>query len=177
MPTIWTKANVELSHAETEMGRLRLLIDRNATSVAEFDRLHATNVRAPYLLTKALLPMLTSRHGQIVFVNSSLALRATARVGAYAATRHALRAMADSLRSEVNERGVRVLSVYLGRTATPMQESVHVAEGRTYRPQRLLQPEDVAQLVTCLLGLPRTAEVTDVCIRPMIKDGRGRTTF
>ncbi len=137
--------------------------------VGELDAQYRTNVRAPYLLTQAFLPVLRQSRGQVVFVNSSAGLTARGRVGAYAATKHALRAVADSLRDEVNEAGVRVLSVYLGRTASPMQAAIHAAEGRQYRPDDLLQPGDVAAMVVAALTLPDTAEVTDLSIRPMRK--------
>lgn len=134
-----------------------------------FDWQYRTNVRAPYLLTQALLSMLKRNHGQIVFINSSAGLNAGANISQYAATKHALKAMTDSLRDEVNAYGIRVLSVYPGRTATPMQKKVYEMEGRTYHPERLLQPEDVAAIVIHALSLPRTAEVTDISIRPMMK--------
>jgi short-subunit dehydrogenase len=139
-------------------------------SLEDFDRHYRINVRAPYALAQALLPMLRLRQGQIVFINSSVAvLNARAKVGQYAATKHALKAIADSLREEVNAEGIRVLSVYPGRTATPMQAAVHEMEGRDYHPERLMQPKDVATMVTSALSLPRSAEVTDIMIRPFIK--------
>jgi short-subunit dehydrogenase len=113
--------------------------------------------------------MIQESRGQIVIMNSTAGLEARARVGQYAATKHALKALADSLREEVNSAGIRVLSLYLGRTATAMQEKIFQAEGRSYIPENLLQPEDVAALLVALLRLPRTAEVTDVRIRPAIK--------
>lgn len=137
--------------------------------VEDLDRQYRTNVRAPYTLTKAILPLLRPRRGQIVFINSSAGLTARSNAGQYAATKHALKAVADSLREEVNPDGIRVLSLYLGRTATPMQESIHKMEGRPYHPERLLQPEDVASVVLNALGLPRTAEVTEISIRPLLK--------
>ena len=142
----------------------------DATSPADFDLLHRVNVRAPYLLTQAFLPLLLKRRGQVVFINSSV-VRHVPRAGIsqYAATKAALKAFTDSLRNEVNPAGVRVLSVFVGRTATPMQAAIHKAEGKEYRPERLLQPEDVAAVVINALRLPRTAEVTDIDIRPMQK--------
>jgi NADP-dependent 3-hydroxy acid dehydrogenase YdfG len=139
------------------------------TPVEDFDRQFRTNVRAAYLLTKVLLPMLRSRQGQVVFVNSSAGLAARAGVSQYAATKHALKAVADSLREEVNRDGVRVLSVFLGRTATPMQAAVHEAEGKEYHPEHLIRPEDVASIVISLLSLPRTVEVTEIKLRPLQK--------
>ncbi len=138
-------------------------------SVAEMDRQYRVNVRAPYALTSALLPMLRARRGQVIFVNSSAGLAARAGVGQYAATKHALKAIADGLREEVNPYGVRVLSLFLGRTATPMQAEIHQAEGRMYSPDLLMQAEDVATMVLSALGLPRTAEVTEIAMRPMQK--------
>jgi NAD(P)-dependent dehydrogenase (short-subunit alcohol dehydrogenase family) len=129
----------------------------------------AANLLGPYALVQRLLPLLEHAQGQIVFMNSTQGLRAAATVGQYAATKHALKAVADSLRDEVNAAGVRVTSIFLGRTATEMQRGVFTAEGRLYRPERLIQPDDVAGLVMSLLLLPRTSEVTDITLRPMLK--------
>jgi NADP-dependent 3-hydroxy acid dehydrogenase YdfG len=135
-------------------------------SVEDLDSQHSANVRGPYALTRALLPMLKEHRGQIVFINSSVGLRTRAGVGHYAATKHALKAIADTLREEVNADGVRVLTVFPGRTATPGQAAIHELEGRPYRPERLIQPEDVAAVIINAVELPRTAEVTDISIRP-----------
>lgn len=137
-------------------------------SIEQLDEQFRTNLRAPFAITQAFLPLLEGCEGQIVVINSS-AGAATARSGQsqYAASKHALRAFADSLRDELNPRGVRVLSVYPGRTASPMQQSVHELERRNYRPEELLQPEDIAHVVLSALTLSRTGEITDVHIRPM----------
>jgi NADP-dependent 3-hydroxy acid dehydrogenase YdfG len=137
--------------------------------LADIDLLYRTNVRAPYALTQVLLPLIAKRQGQIVFINSSAGLSSRASVGAYAASKHALKAIADALRAEVNAAGVRVITVYPGRTATPQQQSIHEQEGKRYQSDRLLQPEDVASAVLSALAMPRTAEVTDISIRPMQK--------
>lgn len=138
-------------------------------SAEEFDRMYEANTRAPYRLTQQLLPMLKVQRGHVVFVNSTQALAASAGVGQFAATQHALRAIADSLRSEVNPDGVRVLTVHLGRVATSRQEKIFSEEGRAYRPELLLQPTDVARTIACCVTLARTAEVTNVTIRPAVK--------
>jgi NADP-dependent 3-hydroxy acid dehydrogenase YdfG len=143
--------------------------DLEAASVRDLDRQYAANVRAPYLLTQALLPALRARKGQIVFINSTVGLTARANVGQFAATQHALKAIADSLREEINPHGVRVVTVYAGRTATPRQAKIHAIEGNPYPPERLIQPEDVVSLVLNALALPRSAELTDVRVRPMLK--------
>jgi NAD(P)-dependent dehydrogenase (short-subunit alcohol dehydrogenase family) len=161
-----------------DFGRLDILVHSAAAfatgpmesaSIDDLDRQYRTNVRAPYRLTQVMLAMLKASRGQVVFINSGVGLsNATANGGQYAVTKHALRAVADSLRAEVNALGVRVLSVYPGRTATPMQQMVHKLEGKIFKPERLLQPSDVADAIIHALALPRTAEVTDVSIRPML---------
>lgn len=138
--------------------------------VEDMDLQYATNVRAPYVLTQSVMELLEAAAGQVVFINSSAALTAKRpEIGQYAATKHALKALADSLREEVNPRGIRVLTLYLGRTATPMQKALFQQEGREYSPETLLQPEDVAAVIVHTLMLPPTAEVTDISIRPMHK--------
>jgi NAD(P)-dependent dehydrogenase (short-subunit alcohol dehydrogenase family) len=129
----------------------------------------AANLVGPYALIQQILPFLIGAQGQVVFINSTQGLKAAAGIGQYAATKHAMKAVADSLRDEVNGNGVRVTSVFLGRTATELQRAIFAAEGRRYPPERLIQPGDVAGLVLFLLQLPRTSEVTDVVMRPMLK--------
>ena len=119
--------------------------------------------------TQYLLPLLKSKHAQVVFINSSATFNVTPGLSQYAATKHALKAVADSFRHEVNADGIRVLSVYPGRTASPMQESLFRKEGREYNPEVLVQPRDIAWIVIETLRLPRSAEVTDVHLRPMKK--------
>jgi len=136
---------------------------------AVFARQIAANLVGPYALLQQLLPLLIEAKGQVVFINSTQALKAAADLGQYAATKHAMKAVADSLRDEVNASGVRVISLFLGRTASERQRAIFAAEGRPYPPERLIQPADVAALVLSLLKLPRTSEVTDIVLRPMQK--------
>lgn len=138
-------------------------------NVEDFDAQYRCNARAPYQLTRLLLPLLRKSRGQIVFLNSTAGLTAKGQFGAYAASKHALKAIAESLRQEVNDDGIRVLSVYLGRTATPMQEKIFSYEGRAYDGDLLLQPSDVAQVLIPLLSLGPTAEVTDISMRPFMR--------
>lgn len=138
-------------------------------SEQRFEEQLAANVIAPYALTRAALPLLRKAQGDIVFINSSAGRTANPGVGQFSATQHAVRAFAESLRSEVNDDGVRVAMLYPGRTATPRQEIIYAHEGRPYDPGRLIQPSDVADVVAAILTLPRTAEITDVSVRSMLK--------
>ncbi len=133
--------------------------------IADFDRQWAVNVRAPYLLTQHLLPAF-GPGAQVVFVNSGAGLRARAGWSQYAATKHALRAIADGLRGDLEGAGIRVVSVYPGRVATPMQRAVRAMEDAEYREEDYARPEDVAAQIVAALSLPPRAVVTDVSVRP-----------
>ncbi len=139
-----------------------------AATAEQLDGHYKINLRAPYVLTQGFLPALKSGQGQVLFVNSSAGLTAKADAGQYAASKHALKAVADNLREEVNPAGVRVVSLFLGRTASPMQAAIHAAEGKPYQPQALMQPEDIAAVALQALTLPRSIEVTDISMRPML---------
>ncbi|GAA2100842.1 SDR family oxidoreductase [Kitasatospora saccharophila] len=129
---------------------------------------HQLNVNAvaPAELTRLLLPSLRLARGHVVFVNSGAGLRADPTWGSYAASKFAVRALADALRQEEHANGVRVTSVYPGRTATPMQAKVHQQEGQPYDPERWIAPESVATAVLTAIDLPRDAEITEITVRP-----------
>lgn len=131
-----------------------------------WNRTLAANLVGPAELTRLVLPQLRLSRGHVVFVNSGAGLNANAEWGAYAASKHGLKALADSLRHEEHENGVRVTSVYPGRTATPMQAKVHQQEGKPYDPSRWITPESVATAILTAVDLPRDAEINDLTIRP-----------
>ncbi|MFF1903230.1 SDR family oxidoreductase [Kitasatospora sp. NPDC058218] len=124
------------------------------------------NLVAPAELTRLLLPSLRLVKGHVVFVNSGAGLNAHADWSAYAASKHGLKALADSLRLEEHANGVRVTSVYPGRTATAMQVKVHQQEGKAYDAERWIDPESVVKALLTALDLPRDAEITEITVRP-----------
>jgi short-subunit dehydrogenase len=124
------------------------------------------NLVSPALLTRALLPALRAARGTVVLVNSGAGQVAQPTWAAYAASKHGLRALADSLRAEEAGHGVRVTSVYPGRTATAMQEKVHAQEGKDYDPDAWIRPETVSDAILGVLDLGEDATVPDLSIRP-----------
>jgi short-subunit dehydrogenase len=121
------------------------------------------NAAAPAELTRLLLPSVRAARGHVLFVNSGSGLRVNPNWGAYAASKHALRALADALRAEEPE--IRVTSVYPGRTATDMQRQVRDEEGGDYDPADYISPRTVATVIVRALETPRDATVTDVSVR------------
>src|SRR3989441_10679190 len=80
------------------------------TTVEDFDRLFAVNVRAPFFLVQQLLPILGS--GSSVVLLSSLAAHATVgTLAAYAATKGAIHTLVKHFASVLGERGIRVNGV------------------------------------------------------------------
>ena len=126
----------------------------------------AVNLLAPAVLTRLCLPALRSARGTVVFVNSGAGLVAHPTWSAYAASKFGLRALADSLRAEEQEHGVRVTTVYPGRTATPMQQKVHQQEGKEYDASDWIDPDTVVDAILHVLDLPDDATVSDLTIRP-----------
>lgn len=124
------------------------------------------NLIAPAVLTRVALPAVRAARGTVVFVNSGAGLRAHPHWAAYAASKHGLRALADALREEERSAGVRVTTLYPGRTATPMQEKVHRQEGKAYDAGSWIRPETVAEALLHVLDLPRDATIPDLTLRP-----------
>jgi NADP-dependent 3-hydroxy acid dehydrogenase YdfG len=102
----------------------------------------------------------------VVFVNSGAGLRANPQWAGYAASKHGLRALANALRAEEQPHGVRVTTVYPGRTATPMQQRVHDQEGKDYDAAEWIRPETVGGVILHVLDLPRDATIPDVTVSP-----------
>ena len=126
----------------------------------------AINLVAPAVLTRICLPAVRAARGTVVFVNSGQGLAASPGWSAYAASKHGLRALADALRAEEQEHGVRVTTVYPGRTATPMQQKVHEQEGTDYDGSAWIDPDTVVDAILHVLDLPDDATVSDLTIRP-----------
>lgn len=136
------------------------------TAVEVWRRQFEINVVAVAELTRLLLPALRAAAGHVVMINSGAGLNARPGWASYAASKHALRALADSLRAEQAEHGVRVTSVFPGRTATDMQRGVRAAEGGSFHEPDYLRPDSVAAVVASAVAAPPDAQVTDVMVRP-----------
>ncbi|MGZ4457084.1 MAG: SDR family oxidoreductase [Nocardioides sp.] len=124
------------------------------------------NLVAPAVLTRAALPALRAARGTVVFVNSGAGISAHPTWGAYAASKHGLRALADALRGEETPHGLRVTTVFPGRTATPMQRKVHEQEGKEYDASAWSAASTVAATILHVLDLPEDSVLPEVVVRP-----------
>jgi len=128
------------------------------------------NLVAVAELSRLLLPALRARQGHVVVINSGSGLHARAGWAPYAASKFAVRAFADALRAEEEDTGVRVTSIYPGRTATDMQREISAAEDQAYDPQRFLRPESVASAVAGAVHATPDAHPTEVVLRARPRD-------
>jgi 3-oxoacyl-[acyl-carrier protein] reductase len=124
------------------------------TTVEDFDRLFAVNVRAPFFLIQQTLPIL-ARGGSIVFVSSLAAHAVVGTIAAYAATKGAIDTLVKHLAAALGPRGIRVNAVAPGIVATDMSNFTKTEAGQKYALgiqaiDRVAGPEDIAPVVAFL---------------------------
>ena len=124
------------------------------TTVEDFDKLFAVNVRAPFFLVQQLLPIL-SKGSSIVFVSSLAARAVVGTIPAYAATKGAIDTMVKHFASLFGERYIRVNAVAPGVVATDMSKFTKTDVGRDFALgmqafKRLAQPDDIGSVVAFL---------------------------
>ena len=113
--------------------------------------------------------MLARGSGDVVFVSSLAGRRVPAADGTvYAATKHAITAVAEGLRMDVHERGVRVINVEPGLVRTEFPESSYPSAQRYYAEKEYtpLEAEDVAAAVVYALDQPPGVSVNEILLRP-----------
>jgi len=136
---------------------------------AEWRRQLELNVVVPAELTRMALPHLRRAHGQVVFINSGAGLRSYPTHTLYSATKFALKAVADGLRGEERENGVRVASVHPGPTDTPMLAGDLRKADREYESEKYIRPESIASAVRLVVDATPDAQVTDLVVRPRVE--------
>jgi len=124
------------------------------TTVEDFDRLFAVNVRAPFFLVQQLLPIL-SNGSSIVLISSLAAHASVGTLPAYAATKGAIDTLVKHFASALGERGIRVNAVAPGVVETDMSSFTKTDTGRDFTIgmqalKRLAQPDDIGEVVAFL---------------------------
>ncbi|HET7414098.1 MAG TPA: SDR family NAD(P)-dependent oxidoreductase, partial [Arthrobacter sp.] len=128
----------------------------------DLTRLLALNVMSAATLTAAVLPALREAGGHVVFVNSSSGLSGRPGWSGYLGSKAALRELADSLRIEEEESGVKVTTVYPGAVATDLLRRVREAFNQDYDPEDCVSAGTAARLIASLLDHPTDGYLTEV---------------
>ncbi|MEF3129620.1 SDR family NAD(P)-dependent oxidoreductase [Rhizobium leguminosarum] len=124
------------------------------TTVEDFDRLFAVNVRAPFFLVQQLLPIL--QDGSNIVLVSSLAARASVgTLSAYAATKGAIDTLVKHFAAALGPRGIRVNAVAPGVVQTGMSNFTKTDAGRDFTLgiqslKRLAEPDDIGDVIAFL---------------------------
>ncbi len=123
----------------------------------EWQAVQDVNVRGPFLLTQKLLPLMP-KGSQFVFINSVAGKQSFTEWGAYCASKAALKALADTLRAEVQPRGIRVTSIYPAAVDTPLQDTIPYDWDRT----KMMRAEDVAEAVLYCVRQPQAVRINEI---------------
>ena len=124
------------------------------TSIADFDRLFAVNVRAPFFLVQQFLPIMQDG-SSIVFLSSLGARAAVGNLSAYSATKGAIDTLVKHFAAALGPRGIRVNAVAPGVVETDMSNFARTDAGRDFTLgmqaiKRLAQPDDIGPAVAFL---------------------------
>ena len=120
-----------------------------------------TNVLGVAYTIRATLETIRERKGHVILTSSAAGRRAI--VGSlYSATKHAVTAMGESLRQELNGTGARVTLIEPGMVDTPFFDNP--GEGR-------LEADDVARIVMYVIGQPPHVDINEILVRPTAQDG------
>jgi 3-oxoacyl-[acyl-carrier protein] reductase len=124
------------------------------TTVEDFDKLFAINVRAPFFLVQQLLPIM-SKGSSIVFLSSLAARAVVGTAPAYAATKGAIDTLVKHFASILGTRGIRVNAVAPGVVETDMSNFAKTEAGRDFAVgiqalKRLAQPDDIGGVIAFL---------------------------
>jgi len=133
---------------------------------SSFDRMFASNVRAPFVLVAAFAPGMAARgQGSIVSISSMAGGVGLVGGAAYGATKASLEAMTRAWAAEYSASGVRVNAVAPGPVYTPSPSGPEfiTALGHTTPMQRAAQPEEIAEVVA-FLASPHASYITGTTV-------------
>ncbi len=163
-----------VAHAVQAHGGLQVLVNNagvgdfapvTETSDAAWDAIFATNLTAPFRLTRAALPHLARQGGEIFMISSLAGTNATANLAAYSASKAALDHFSRCLMLEVRHQDIKVTIVAPGSVDTSFGGDRSGRKGP--ETSWMLQPEDVAQGVLDLLRTRAAAHLSRVEMRPL----------
>lgn len=165
-----------LAAHEERFGRLDVLMNNAGVGIGgaiadaetkKLDMQIAVNLRAVYLVTRESIPMLKAAGadgGSLLVNTASIAgKRPQGWLAAYSATKAAVIALTEATGKELAADGVRCTAICPGFVDTAMTEWIR----NEVPPSEMIQPEDVAEVVRCVLRLSPACIVPEVMmVRP-----------
>lgn len=135
-------------------------------NVKQIQTLVRTNLEVPLILTNRLLRVLKKNRGYIINISSITAKQNSPRGCAYAATKAGLTSFGNSLFEEARKYGVKVTSIHPDMTATNLYRDADFTCGS--EPESYLEPQEVADIVRCILSFRDGMTVPEITIRPQL---------
>jgi len=129
------------------------------------EKMIEVNLYSAYHLTRVLLPaMMERRQGHIFNICSIASLNAYANGGSYSISKFAMLGFSKNLREEMKPYGIKVTAVCPGATMTASWE------GADIDPKRIMEVNDIAEMVYASVKLSPMAVVEDIIMRPQLGD-------
>jgi 3-oxoacyl-[acyl-carrier protein] reductase len=133
--------------------------------VAEWDQMMHTNLRGPYLMIRSFAPMMiAAKYGHIINISSLAGKNVLPEGAAYAASKWGLNGLTYSVAEELRGYNVRASVIAPGSVNTQFG-----GPGSTKDRTRMVQADDVAQVVAMLVTQPPTSFVSEVLLRPTMR--------
>lgn len=169
LPAEWRAVEVLVNNAGLSRGLDKL----HEGSLDDWNEMIDTNVKGLLHVDRAIVPLMVARESGTVIHLGSVAGRQTYPGGnVYCASKHAVRALTDSLRIDLLGTGVRVATVDPGLVAGTEFSAVRFHGDReraaaVYRGLTPLTPEDVAETIVWIATRPPHVVVADVVLYPV----------
>jgi 3-oxoacyl-[acyl-carrier protein] reductase len=136
----------------------------------EWDLIFGTNLRGPYLMIRALVPvMIAARSGHIINVSSLAGRNPLPKGAAYAASKWGLNGLTYSVAEELRQFDIRVSAIAPGSINTDFSDHSGRGAASGKDPRKKLQPDDIASVVATLVVQPPQSFISEVLIRPTQK--------
>ena len=137
-----------------------------------WDRTLDVNLRAPFLLSKAVFPhMREARGGTIVNISSVAGKKGWAEASAYCASKFGLTGFTQALADEARPHGIRACIIYPGAMATNWgtwtPEERHESSREKSPPSQVLPPERVADFIAWFVASPPEFVLTEGIVLPL----------
>ena len=140
------------------------------TTPGEWDLIFDTNLRGPYLMIRALAPMMiAARSGHIINISSLAGRNPLPKGAAYSASKWGLNGLTYSVAEELRQFNVRVSVIAPGSINTDFSDHSGRGAASGKDPQKKLQPDDIAGVVATLVTQSPQCFVSEVLMRPTQK--------
>jgi 3-oxoacyl-[acyl-carrier protein] reductase len=154
--------NTAVTHLTKELGEIDILINNAGIAAfggflelepAQWEQIIQVNLMGVYYVTRAILPgMIERKTGDIINISSTAGQRGAPLTSAYSASKFGLLGLTESLMLEVRKHNIRVSALTPSTIATDMAKDLNLTDGN---PNKVLQPEDLAEFVVAQLKLNR----------------------